>query len=205
MNDLNKALADIESIRSQLEAGRVFQGFGPAVIAATGVLAFVTAGAQSLWPQVFAATDHTLLLAWIGTAAISTLLIGIEMVARSRRHHGGLADAMLLNAVEVFLPAGFAGATVAAVFMKFSPQSLWTLPGLWQIFIALGLFAALKFLPRRVAIVAAWYFLSGVSVLLIASASQTLDPWMMGLPFAAGQLLLALVLHQASGEAHDAG
>ena len=36
--------------------------------------------------------------------------------------------------------------------------------------------------------------------MMIASHSHTLSPWTMGLPFAAGQLLMAALLYFASGE-----
>ena len=39
MRDLDKALADIIAIRSQLAAGTAFRGYGPATIAATSGVA----------------------------------------------------------------------------------------------------------------------------------------------------------------------
>ncbi len=51
-----------------------------------------------------------------------------------------------------------------------------------------------RLLPRTIALGGAWYFLSGFTVLLIASQSHALSPWTMGLPFAIGQLLLAALL-----------
>src|SRR5262249_21327282 len=43
MRDLDKALADIGAIRSQLAAGTAFRGYGPATIAATSGIALTTA------------------------------------------------------------------------------------------------------------------------------------------------------------------
>jgi hypothetical protein len=208
MRNLDRALADITSIRSQLAAGTMFRGFGPAVIAATGGLALVTAGAQSVWPDELAREPFVFLMCWAATAVVSAALIGAEMLARSRRHHAGLADAMILNAIEQFLPAGFAGGAIAGVLLIFAPEALWILPGLWQILVALGIFASVRTLPRSITLVGAWYFVAGICVLIIASFSQTLSPqnlspWSMGLPFAIGQFLMAAVLHFASGE-HDA-
>ena len=48
MPDLDKALADILAIRSQLASARQFHGYGPAALAATGGLALVTTLAQAL-------------------------------------------------------------------------------------------------------------------------------------------------------------
>ncbi|GJD62810.1 hypothetical protein MPEAHAMD_2969 [Methylobacterium frigidaeris] len=41
-----------------------------------------------------------------------------------RRHHPGLADAMILNAVEAFLPPGVAGALLLPVLARLAPESL---------------------------------------------------------------------------------
>jgi hypothetical protein len=200
MTELDKALADLAHIRTRLAAGTLFQGFGPAAVAATGLLAIAVAKAQTLWPDPLTSSREMFLNIWIAAGIAAAGLIGIEMVARSRRRHGGLSTAMIVNALEQFLPAGFAGAAVAAVFIAFSPQECWMLPGLWQIFIALGLFAAARSLPRTVLLAAAWYFVAGTAVLILASADKALSPWLMGLPFGAGQLLLAAVLHFAEGE-----
>ena len=50
-------------------------------------------------------------------SAASAALIGAEMIARTRRHHSDLADAMILNAIEQFLPAGAAGVAIALVLL----------------------------------------------------------------------------------------
>ena len=197
MPDLDKALADIGSIRQQLAAGTMFRGFGPAVIAVTGVLALVTAVAQSIWLDDPTSQPLPFFASWLVASAASAALIGAEMIARTRRHHSGLADAMILNAIEQFLPAGAAGVAIGVVLFEFAPGSLWMLPGLWQILVSLGLFAAVRSLPRAVALAAAWYFVAGVGVLMLSSQTQALSPWAMGIPFAVGQLLLAAILHIA--------
>jgi hypothetical protein len=122
------------------------------------------------------------------------------MQARSRRHHSGLADAMIHQAVEQSLPAGIAGILLAVMLWKFAPETLWLLPGLWQVLVSLAVFASVRSLPRTVAFAGAWYFVAGFATLLLASQSHALSPWTMGLPFVIGQLLLAAILHFASGE-----
>jgi hypothetical protein len=199
MQDLHKALADIGSIRQQVAAGTMFRGFGPAVVAVTGLLGAVTATAQSLWLDDPGHQPIAFLAAWAVTAGISAALIGAEMIARTRRHHGGLADAMLVNAVEQALPAGVAGVAIALVLIQFAPETLWVLPGLWQVLVGLGIFASVRSLPRAVAWVGAWYLTAGVVVLALSSQTQALSPWAMGLPYVVGQLLLAAILHSAFG------
>jgi hypothetical protein len=200
MRDLDKALADIFAIRSQIAAGTAFRGYGAAAVAGTGVLAFVTMLLQLFWLDDPSGQALTFFLGWGAAALVSGAMIWIEMVARSRRHHSGLADAMVHQAVEQFLPAGIAGVLLAVMLFKFAPEALWMLPGLWQLLVGLGVFASVRSLPRTVAFAGAWYFVTGFSTLLVASQSHALSPWTMGLPFVAGQFLMAAILHFASGE-----
>ncbi|MGX7707520.1 hypothetical protein [Methylobacterium sp. Gmos1] len=199
---LDKALADIVAIRSQVAAGAAFQGYGPSALALTGVLALATAFLQALLLDDPTASPLTFLAGWIAAAFLAVGVIGAEMRARSRRHHSGLADAMILNAVEAFLPAGAAGALLLLVLARLAPDSLWLLPGLWQILVGLGLFASLRALPRAVAFAAGWYVVAGLGTIAAAAEGHALSPWSMGLPFAVGQGLLALVLHLSPGDDH---
>lgn len=200
MRDLDKALDDILAIRSQIAAGTAFRGYGPATVAATGGIALLTAVLQSQWLANPSAEPLTFLAGWMAAALLSAALIGIEMLARSRRHHSGLADAMIHQAVEQFLPAGVAAVMLAFVLWKFAPDTLWMLPGLWQLLVGIGIFASVRTLPRSVALAGAWYFIAGFSVLLLSSQTHALSSWTMGLPFAVGQFLTAGLLYVASGD-----
>ena len=77
MHNVDKALADISEIRSQMAAGRMFRGFGPAVVALTGVFAALLTSAQMFWPDALAPTDLALLGWWIFAAFLSIIFIGI--------------------------------------------------------------------------------------------------------------------------------
>lgn len=200
MRDLDKALADIVAIRSQIAAGTAFRGYGPATMAMTGAVALITALVQHFWLDNPTANPLTFFLGWGAAAALSGIVTWIEMRARSRRHHSGLADAMIHQAIGQFLPAAAAGVLLAALLWKFAPETLWMLPGLWQVLTSLGIFASVHSLPRTVALAGAWYFLSGFAVMLLASQSHALSPWTMGLPFVVGQSVMAGVLFFASGE-----
>jgi hypothetical protein len=200
MRDLDKALADIIAIRSQLAAGTAFRGYGPAAVAATGAVALVTAILQFFWLDDPTRNPIAFFAGWIAAAALSAVMIWIEMRGRSHRHHSGLADPMIHQAIEQFLPAGVAGVLLAPMLWKFAGDTLWMLPGLWQILVSLGIFASIRSLPRSVALAGAWYFVAGFAVLIVASQSHALSPWTMGLPFAAGQSLMAAILYFASGE-----
>lgn len=198
MQDLEKALADITAIRSQMARGTQFQGYGPLTVAATGVLAFAAAGIQALWLPDPGNQPFAYLALWIATAAVSTVLVGIEMVARSRRIHSGLADEMIHAATEHFVPAGVTGALLTIVLFRFAPQTLWMLPGLWQIVCSLGVFAASRSLPRPVFVVGVWYLAAGLVSLALGGA-YAFSPWLMALPFGLGQLMLAGILYSSVG------
>ena len=200
MRDLDKALADIFAIRSQIAAGTAFRGYGPATVAATGGLALATAFIQFLWLDDPTSHPLAFFTGWSAAALVSAGMIWTEMQARSRRHHSGLADAMIHQAIEQFPPAGMAGVLLAVMLWKFAPETLWLLPGLWQLLVSIGVFASVRSLPRTVAFAGAWYFVAGFATLLFASQNHALSPWTMGLPFAIGQLLMAAILHFASGE-----
>jgi hypothetical protein len=202
MKDLERALADITAIRSQLARGTEFRGYGPVTVAATGLLALLAAALQALFLPEPAANPFGYLALWIGMAAIAVALTGAEMIARSRRIHGGFADDMLYAAVEQFIPAGVAGTLLTLVLYRFAPASLWMLPGLWQIVFSLGLFASCRSLPRGMFVVGVWYLAAGLATLAV-SAGTPFSPLAMALPFGIGQFLMAFVLYRATGENDD--
>jgi hypothetical protein len=202
MKDLQQALSEIHSIRNQVARGTEFRGYGPASIALSGLLAMVVAAVQAQWMTKHHKADLTMWLAvWAGTAAVSVLLTGIETFARARRVHLGFAREMVLSAVEQFLPAMMVGFLLTVVMMRVAPQECWMLPGLWQLIFSLGVFASCRFLPRQMFAVGVWYLAAGLFCLVAAGAARSLSPWMMGIPFGVGQLLVAAVLQFGYGEA----
>ncbi len=199
MSELHKALADIGSIRLQLAQGTLFRGFGPTVVALTGLMALALAAGQAAWfdgPW----SANAFFGAWVLAAVVSAGLVALEMIARTRRQHSGLADALLFNAIMNFVPAAAAGAVIGGIVLYVAPDAEWMLPGLCAMLVSIALFAAMRFLPRTVAIAGVWYFVAGAVVLFIASDTRTLSPWAMGLPFGIGQLLIAAILRVALGD-----
>jgi len=201
MKDLERALADITAIRSQLARGSQFRGYGPVTVAATGALALLAAALQALTLPDPAATPLAYLALWAGMAALAVVLTAAEMVARSRREHGGLADEMLYTAVEQYIPAGVAGTLLTVVLYRYAPDALPLLPGLWQIIFSLGVFASCRSLPRGMFAVGVWYLAAGLAGLAFAAAAPY-SPLTMAIPFGAGQFLMAFVLYRATG-GHD--
>jgi hypothetical protein len=195
MADLQKALAEINVIRGQMARAAEFRGYGPATLAVTGVLAFLAAMVQSHWLRN---PDHDVgayLAIWIATAAVSVIIIALETITRTRRVHSGLAREMIHAAVEQFLPAIVAGLLLTVVFVRYAPQNLWMLPGLWQVLFSLGVFSSCQFLPRPMFAVGVWYLAAGLTCLALGGGAWGFSPWVMGVPFGVGQLLVAVVLH----------
>jgi hypothetical protein len=203
MNDLNKALVDISSMRRQMARSTEFRGYGPATLAGTAGFAVLAAAAQSFWVRVPANQIGTYLGIWIWTAAVSAALIGIQMQTRSRRIHSGLADEMIRTAVEQFLPSAIAGALLTIVLVRWVPHALWMVPGMWQIIFSLGVFSSCRFLPRPMIAAGAWYLLTGLACIALGDA-RALSPWAMGIPYGVGQLLVATILLLNSKDGVDA-
>jgi hypothetical protein len=200
MRDLDKALAEITAIKSQIARGSEFRGYGPVTVAATGLLALAAAALQFLFIPEPTSDVAGYLLLWVTTATASVVLIGIEMVARTRRIHSGFADEMIHAATEQFIPAGVAGALLTFVLFKFSPASLWMLPGLWQIIFSLGFLASCRSLPRPMFAVGVWYLAAGLACIAFANGAHALSPWAMAIPFGIGQFAMAIMLYCGAGE-----
>jgi hypothetical protein len=193
MRNLHDALADISAIRGQIARGTEFRGYGPASVAACGVLALMVAAIQAHWLQ-YTEHDFTAYLAvWVATAAVTVILTGVETVARARRVHTGLAVEMIYNAAGQLLPSLMAGLLLTMVMMRSAPHAVWMLPGLWEVIFSLGIFASCRFLPRLMFVVGLWYLGAGLTCLGLGT-SGSVSAWAMGIPFGVGQLLVAVVL-----------
>jgi hypothetical protein len=201
MKELQEALSEIHSIRNQVAHGTEFRGYGPASIAVSGILALLVAAVQTQWMAKSANTDPAIWLGvWAGTAVVSVLLTGLETFARARRVHVGFAREMVQSAVTQFLPAVMVGFLLTVVMMRVAAQECWMLPGLWELIFSLGVFASCRFLPRQMFAVGVWYLAAGLFCFAAGSATRTLSPWTMGIPFGVGQLLVAAVLQFRYGE-----
>jgi hypothetical protein len=198
VRDIDKALADISAIRGQIASHTAFRGYGPVAITITGLLALGMATAQALFP--IAGTPLLYGFEWLATAIVCGAVVRIEMQGRSQRLHSGLADTMIHQAIEQFLPATAASLFMPLLLLQFAPESTWMMPGLWQLFVSLGIYASLHNLPRAMFYAGAFYLISGFVSLLYASQTHALSPWLMGVPFFVGQSMMAMILYFAAGE-----
>jgi hypothetical protein len=202
MRDIDQALSDIAGIRAQLAASTRFHGFAPAAVMASGAFALLAALAQTLWPERLASSPARYVELWVMVAIAATALILVEGLARIGRMHGAMASMMAAGTLRRMAPFGLAGAVITLILHRSAPASLWVLPGLWQMLIALIGFTSLSSLPRAIVWPAGWYFLCGTVVLDLASQGGFLSPWMMGLPFGLGQAAVAFVLHHDQARHH---
>jgi hypothetical protein len=202
VHPLDKALGDISSIRRQVARSTEFRGYGAATLAATGAFAALAAiGQYFLLPDPANHVGNYLRI-WVTTAIVSAMLIGVQTLTRTKRIHSGMADEMILMAIEQFLPSVGAGALISIVLIRLVPANIWMLPGLWQITYSLGVFASCRFLPKRMAVAGGWYLVAGLACIGLGDM-RALSPWTMGLAYGIGQLIVAAVLLWGSKEDRD--
>jgi hypothetical protein len=202
VNELNRALGDISSIRRQMARSTEFRGYGPATLAGTGLIAFLAAAVQAVFVPDPVNHISTYLSVWIWTAVLSAALTGVQMYTRTRRMHSGMSQEMMHMAVEQFLPSAGAGLLITIVLVRYVPAALWILPGIWQVIFSLGVFSSCRFLPRPMLAAGAWYLITGL-VCISLGGGRALSPWAMGIPYGAGQLLVAGVLLFSTHEGGD--
>jgi|SRR6516165_2098667 hypothetical protein len=193
--ELREALTQISEIRLQLARTEVFRGYRAMPVAFTGAVALLVALIQSATIEEPSLQIGSYLTLWIGAAVISALAAGIETLMRARDAALPLWRAQTWLAYEQFLPCVAAGALVTFVLVRVSPENVWLLPGLWQIFYSLGIFASCRLLPKPTFWVAVFYLGTGLAVLALGEGNSALSPWTMGLPFGVGQSLAAAVLY----------
>jgi hypothetical protein len=193
--ELREALTQITEIRLQLARTEVFRGYRAMPVAFTGAVALFAALIQSATIEEPSLQIESYLTLWIGAAVVSVLAAGVEMLMRARDAALSLGRAQTWLAYEQFLPSVVAGALVTVVVVRVSPEKVRMLPGLWQIFYSLGIFASCRLLPKPTFWVAVFFLGTGLAVLALAQGESALSPWAMGLPFGVGQSLAAAVLY----------
>jgi hypothetical protein len=174
----------------------VFRGYRAAPVAFSGLLALLAAMIQSVWIVAPLEQVPAYLALWVAAAAVSSIGAGTEMILRARQSSSSWRREITWLAIEQFLPCLLAGGLLTVVLVRCAAETVWMLPGLWQILYSLGVFASCRLLPRATFVVAVFYLGSGLSCLALARGEAVLSPWAMGLPFGCGQLLAAAVLYR---------
>jgi len=194
--ELHDALSQISEIRQQMARTEVFRGYRAVPVAFSGVLALLAAILQAIILPDASQDPTGYLVLWIGTASLSAAIAGTEMAVRNRGPKSILRREITWLAVEQFMPCLVAGGLTTMVLVRSSPESLWILPGLWQIFFSLGVFASCRLLPRATFGVAVFYLIAGLITVALARGEWAFSPWAMGIPFGVGQFLAAGVLYR---------
>jgi hypothetical protein len=200
--ELRDALTQITEIRLQLARTEVFRGYRAMPVAFSGGVAVLAALVQTATLSDPMVQIGPYLALWIGAAVVSAFAAGLEMMIRARNAATPMTRELTWLALEQFCPCLIGGALVTVVFLRAAPESLWVLPGLWQIFYSLGVFASCRLLPRPTFWVAVFYLGTGLAVLALGHGELALSPWLMGLPFGAGQLLAAAILYRTLERDH---
>jgi hypothetical protein len=190
---LDDALSQIAQIRLQLARSEVFRGYRAATTGFTALVALLASLIQAYWlPN----TPKAYVALWLGAAALSVTVVGVEMFVSCRRARSTLRNQMTLSAVEQFMPSLVAGALLTFVLVRYAPDALWLMPGVWAMLFGLGVFASRRLLPRGAGAVGFWYLLTGLCSIVVASRCRDVFPaWHMAVMFGIGQLALAGMLY----------
>ena len=130
-------------------------------------MAILAAAVQGLTIPDPEAQMGAYLVLWVGAAVVSGLAAGLEMMIRARTAATSVTRELTWLAIEQFCPCLVAGALVTVVVLRAAPESAWILPGLWQIFFGLGIFASCRLLPRPTFWVGVFYLGTGLAVLAL--------------------------------------
>ncbi len=192
---VREALSQISEIRLRVAQTETFRGYRSATVASSGVLAFVGAAVQKVWIPEPADHVQAYLGLWIGIAFVCVVTVAIELGVRSYLARSSLARQVTLLAVGQFLPCMIAGALLTYAVVRFAPEGVWMLPGLWSIVFSLGVFASWRLLPKAMFWVAVYYMGAGMTCLVLARGDAAFSPWAMVGTFGVGQLSTAAILY----------
>jgi hypothetical protein len=190
--ELRDAIDQISTIRTQLAATERLRSLRAVPVAVSGLLALLAALAQTWWLADPLEYPRRYLLLWCGAALASAIVASAIVVRRVTRSSDSLSAANARLAALQFMPCLVAGAVVTWFVVTRMYDRLWLLPGLWQLLFGLGNLAAHRLLPAPAFLVGVMFLGSGTCCLWFEE--RALEPWAMGLPFAAGQLSLAAIL-----------
>jgi hypothetical protein len=193
--DLQEALSQISEIRQHVARTETFRGYQAAPVAFSGFLACLAAAFQKILVPDPEQDLAGYLILWVGSALLSMVVTGIAIVWHCRQSPSSLTRPNTIVTVGQFFPCVVAGGLVTYILFQQVPQSAWMLPGLWEIFFGLGIFASYRLLPRATYWVGVHYMIAGGLCLIWAREDFAFSPWAMGVPFGMGQMLSAAILY----------
>ena len=198
---IHRALSDIAEIRRQLDRTASYHGFRSLAVALSVPVVCLGYVAEKAWVDQPSEQVVRYLIIWITVAVVSALIAGGEMIVRGiiskqrqvwKLHRAlvtEIAPSLLVGLVMTLLIAGH------AVDQPLNTNLLWSLPGVWAMCYAVGLFACRHHLPPLAAGVSGWFLIAGAVLLGRGWFTHELAGWQMVALFAVGQTLLSLTLH----------
>jgi hypothetical protein len=192
---LQNALLEIAEIRERMVSAQVFRGYRAQAAVFSGLLALVAAGVQSRIVSDPAIDVWRYVQLWSVVAVISAAVTAADLVVRWVRDSSGRERVRILSAVRALAPCLVTGALATGVIVRFSPELAWTLPAVWSLLFAQGLFASTPLLPRTAWWVGGYYVAMGLVVLGWGRGEEALAGWTMATTFGVGQMLAAAVLY----------
>ena len=194
--DLHDALTQIAEIRRRAAAAGEFRGYRAVPVAISGVLAIVAAALQTRFVGDELENAWQYAMYWTVVALISLTPAAVRIYLSDWRDAQSHARELTRLAVAQFAPCLIAGGFATVAVVRHAPEFAWALPGLWQLFFSLGVFASCRLLPRETIWVGLFYLVTGTWNLAYGQGDAAFAPLAMGGPFAIGQLFTAAVLYR---------
>jgi hypothetical protein len=202
MSDVSRALEDLAEIHASLAAREVYRGWRSAPVALSGMVGLIAAVVLTIRhtpsaPTAAVAADF--LRTWL-IVAIGACLAGCsEIVWRYLKTSRSIERRRTQVVMRQFLPGPAAGALIAVALVRVDPAAVVTVPGIWAIAFALGIYSARPCLPALSVWAAAYYGLAGLVLLTraIVAPGEMPSPWTVGATFGVGQVLGAFLLYAA--------
>lgn len=192
---LHEALNQIAEIRTHLARTETFRGYRSLTVASSALLAFIAGVVQQSWIGDGGANIDVYLSLWVGVAAASLLLTGVELYWRHKAADSRASRHLTWHAIEQFAPCLLAGAIATYVISFSSIDNIQLLPGLWSTLFGLGILASRRLLPRATFWAGAYYLVAGGINLWLGSQYRALEAWVMPATFGTGQFLAAAILY----------
>jgi hypothetical protein len=161
----------------------------------SGGLAVVTAVLQSSIVPDPAGDVVGFVQLWSAVAAFAVVATALDFWVRWRSDSIGRERARILSAIRALAPCLVTGALMTAAIVRFAPEIGWTLPALWSLLFAQGVFASTPLLPQLAWWIGAYYVAAGLAVLVVVRGDQALAGWTMAVTFGVGQILAAVAVY----------
>lgn len=201
MRNQERARQRLAEIHAHLARSEQFRGYRPLLVLLTGAVGL--AGAL-LQPQLVPAGAPRAFVAFWTFIALANIGLTAGLILF---HYGtGAGEPVRRQTRAVFgqaMPPLAAAGLATAGLTLFSPAQIPLLPGLWCLFFALGIFATLPFVPRRVGWSGVWYLIAGELLLMMSDTPVPLTPWAMGIAFGVGQVFGAILFQTSMPEVTD--